>query len=57
VVAPPLLLLLLLVMRLAAPPTFSWAGEVAAADVMVMTPDVLLHILAHGSILVSTGKS
>jgi hypothetical protein len=25
---------------------------VAAADVMVMTPDVLLHILAHGSILV-----
>jgi hypothetical protein len=30
----------------------SWAGEVAAAEVMVMTPDVLLHILAHGSILV-----
>ncbi|KAF6265164.1 P-loop containing nucleoside triphosphate hydrolase protein [Scenedesmus sp. NREL 46B-D3] len=29
----------------------SWAAEVAAVDVMVMTPDVLLHILAHGSIL------
>jgi hypothetical protein len=49
-----LLLLPLLVTWLAASPLPSWAGEVATADVMVMTPDVLLHILAHGSILVST---
>ncbi|WIA14738.1 hypothetical protein OEZ85_003224 [Tetradesmus obliquus] len=27
-----------------------WAGELAAADVLVMTPEVLLHVLAHGAV-------
>uniref|UniRef100_A0A383WL31 P-loop containing nucleoside triphosphate hydrolase protein n=1 Tax=Tetradesmus obliquus TaxID=3088 RepID=A0A383WL31_TETOB len=26
-----------------------WAEELAAADVLVMTPEVLLHVLAHGT--------
>jgi hypothetical protein len=31
-----------------------WAQELAAVDVLVMTPEVLLHVLAHGALQVRT---
>jgi hypothetical protein len=29
-----------------------WAKELADVDVLVMTPEVLLHVLAHGAVQV-----
>jgi hypothetical protein len=35
--------------------SFRWDKELAASDVLVMTPEVLLHTLAHGVLKVRGG--